>query len=192
MAIFKRNEPQPARPRERSASTPRSGSGDGAISIIGQGMTVVGDVSTDGVVRVEGVVQGTIRAGKAVILGQGGHVEGNIYTNDAVLGGSVAGSIVATNRLELQGTCVVDGEISTRAEHLKLEEGARFSGQVVILDPESAEAAADAAPSPAGSGTYEWGPPETEDFSGNSPEEMAPEAGFDAETGVSPRDESFR
>lgn len=138
MAIFKRNEPQPVRPRERATSSSRAATGEGAISIIGPGMSITGDLTTNGVVRIEGTVHGSIRAEKAVHLGQGGYVEGDVFTADAVIGGSVRGSVVATNRLELQATCVVDGEVSTRAEHLKMEEGARFSGKVVILDPDSA------------------------------------------------------
>jgi cytoskeletal protein CcmA (bactofilin family) len=138
MAIFKKDEAHPApKPRERSPLPQRSASGDAAISIIGQGMTVVGDVTTEGVVRVEGHVQGTVQAGKAVILGQAGLVDGNVFTEDAVIGGTVSGSITANNRVELQSTCTVRGEIRTRAEHLKLEEGARFTGQIEIIDEES-------------------------------------------------------
>lgn len=135
MAIFKKPEPQPQKPRERPLTTSRN-QGDAAISIIGSGMKVVGDISTEGIVRVEGQVRGTIRAGTAVVLGQAGAIEGNVYTEDAVIGGRVSGSIVAANRLELQSTCSVDGEIRTRAEHLKLEEGARFAGQVQMIEEE--------------------------------------------------------
>ena len=40
------------------------------ISIIGPGMRVVGDCDTDGTVRIEGAVQGNVRAGKAVVVGK--------------------------------------------------------------------------------------------------------------------------
>lgn len=146
MAIFKKNEPQAPKPRERPASTSRGAPADGAISIIGKGMSVIGDVSTEGIVRIEGEVRGTIRAGKAVILGQGGLIEGNVFTDDAVIGGSVNGSILAENRLELQATCSVEGEIHARPEHLKLEEGARFAGQVRMID--TPEAPEESMPSP--------------------------------------------
>ena len=134
MSIFKKNEPQPTKPRERPIPQPRTGSADGAISIIGYGMSVVGDITTEGIVRVEGEVRGTVRAAKSVILGQGGVVDGDIFTDDAVIGGTVNGSIEAKNRLELQSSSTVNGEIRTRSEHLKLEEGARFTGQVQMLD----------------------------------------------------------
>jgi cytoskeletal protein CcmA (bactofilin family) len=103
---------------------------EGVISIIGPGMRVTGDCQTEGTLRIEGTVEGTIRAGKAVVLGKDGVVDGDISTQDAVIGGRVTGSIVAESRLELQATCVVDGEI--RARRLKLDEGGKLTGTVQI------------------------------------------------------------
>ena len=107
---------------------------DGAISIIGPGMVVTGDLVSEGIVRIEGEVRGTIRAGKAVVLGPAGRVDGDIVTGDAVIGGYVSGTIVAHNRLELQSTCVVEGEIQAKPQHLKVDEGARFRGEVRMVD----------------------------------------------------------
>ena len=135
MALFKKSEEQAQTTRERAA--PQSRAQTEAISIIASGMRVVGDISTEGTVRVEGEVEGTIRAGKAVVLGQGGRVDGHIVTKEAAIGGQVSGSITASDRLELQKTCSVEGEISTKVEHLKLEEGARFAGQVSMIDEEA-------------------------------------------------------
>lgn len=109
------------------------GAGD-APSIIGPGMNIVGDLVTDGTVRIEGRIEGTVRAGKAVIIGKGGEVVGDVLTQDAVIGGRVNGSIVAESRLELQATCEIEGQIRARAAHLMLEEGARFNGQIQMLD----------------------------------------------------------
>ena len=140
MSIFNKSVSQNTKARERTISTGRSNSPDGAISIIGPGMVIDGDIVTEGIVRVEGVLRGTVRAGKAVIVGHSGRIDGNIITEDAVVGGAVNGSIVALNRLELQGTCSVVGEIRTRAEHLKLEEGARFAGHVEMSEAEGGAA----------------------------------------------------
>jgi cytoskeletal protein CcmA (bactofilin family) len=103
---------------------------EGVISIIGPGMRVTGDCHTEGTLRIEGTVEGTVRAGKAVVLGKDGVVDGDISTQDAVVGGRVTGSIVAESRLELQATCVVEGEI--RARRLKLDEGGKVNGTVQV------------------------------------------------------------
>jgi cytoskeletal protein CcmA (bactofilin family) len=101
---------------------------EGVISIIGPGMRVVGDCETEGTLRIEGTVEGTVRAGKAVVVGKDGVVLGDIATQDAVIGGRVTGTVLADSRLELQATCVIDGEI--RARRIKLEEGGIVNGNI--------------------------------------------------------------
>jgi cytoskeletal protein CcmA (bactofilin family) len=101
-----------------------------SISIIAQGTKVVGDCETDGTVRIEGIVEGKVRAGKAVVVGKDGVVKGDIATQDAVIGGHVTGTVVAESRLELQSTCVIDGEI--RARRIKLDEGGKVNGSVMM------------------------------------------------------------
>lgn len=103
---------------------------EGVISIIGPGMSVTGDCQAEGTLRIEGSVKGTVSAGKAVVVGKEGVVDGDVLTQDAVVGGRVTGSIVAESRLELQATCVVEGEI--KARRIKLDEGGRVNGMVHI------------------------------------------------------------
>jgi len=105
---------------------------DAVISIIGPGMRVVGDCETDGTLRIEGRVEGTVRASKAVVIGKDGVVEGDVLTQDAIVGGKVNGKIVAESRLELQATCLVEGEI--RARRIKLDEGGQVNGSVFVGD----------------------------------------------------------
>ena len=99
-----------------------------AISLVAPGMNIIGDCETDGTVRVEGRVEGTIRAGKSVVVGRSGEVVGDIITQDAVVSGRVSGNVTAESRLELQSTCDIQGEI--RSRRVQLDEGARFNGQM--------------------------------------------------------------
>jgi cytoskeletal protein CcmA (bactofilin family) len=98
------------------------------ISIIGPGMQVIGECSTDGTIRIEGTVQGTVRAGKAVVVGKDGAVDGDVFTQDAVISGRIKGMLIAESRLELQATCRIEGEV--RARRMQLEEGAILNGTV--------------------------------------------------------------
>lgn len=111
--------------RDRNNS---SGPAETVISIIGPGMTIVGDCETDSTIRVEGSIKGSIKAGKAVVIGKQGVVTGDVRTHDAVVSGRVEGSIFAESRLELQATCRIDGEIHTK--RMQLEEGAVLNGSV--------------------------------------------------------------
>ena len=119
---------------ERTTVLGRAVAGNDAPSIIGPGMNIVGDLMTEGTVRVEGRIEGTIRAGKAVVIGKEGEVVGDVVTQDAVIGGRVRGTVTAESRLELQATSDIEGVIHARSQHLHLEEGARFNGQVQMLD----------------------------------------------------------
>jgi cytoskeletal protein CcmA (bactofilin family) len=101
---------------------------EAVISIIGPGMRVIGDCDTEGTLRIEGHIEGTVRAGKAVVVGKDGSVKGDIITQDAVVGGRIAGTIIAESRLELQATCIIEGDV--RARRIKLEEGGRVNGTV--------------------------------------------------------------
>lgn len=112
----------------------RATGNEASMSIIGAGMNIVGDLVTDGTVRVEGRIEGTVRAGKAVVIGKGGEVVGDVLTQDAVIGGTVRGTVVAESRLELQSTSDIEGQIRARSAHLVLEEGARFNGQIQMMD----------------------------------------------------------
>lgn len=125
---------------DRSVLARAVGGGEASMSIIGPGMNIVGDLVTEGTVRVEGRIEGTIRAGKAVVIGKGGEVVGDVLTQDAVIGGTVRGTLVAESRLELQSTSDIEGHIRAREAHLILEEGARFNGQIQMLDGSEAKA----------------------------------------------------
>lgn len=131
MPLFRKSsEPgEPMAKGNQNDATPR----DGVISLIGPGMTVIGDCETEGTLRIEGTVEGSVRTGKAVVIGKDGAVRGDLITQDAVIGGTVNGTIIAESRLELQATSVVEGEI--RARRIQLDEGGRLNGKVSIGEP---------------------------------------------------------
>ena len=105
-------------------------SSDKIISIIGPGMHIVGDCHSTDTVRIEGRLEGSVRAEKAVVVGEGGQVTGDIHTQDAVIAGHVKGALDVDSRLELHATCVVDGEI--RAKRIRLDEGGIVNGNVSV------------------------------------------------------------
>src|SRR5712691_11072272 len=113
------------------------------LSIIGTGMRVVGDITADGVVKIEGTVVGTVRAARQVLVGKGGEVEGDVISREAIIGGEVRGSIRADERIEIQCTSVVHGDVV--AKRLLVQEGGEINGVVRMgegaLEGEAAEKA---------------------------------------------------
>jgi cytoskeletal protein CcmA (bactofilin family) len=110
------------------------------FSIIASDMTVIGDLETEGVVRIEGRIRGNVRVGSQILVAAGAVIEGDLHTNEAVVAGQVSGAIVAKDRVELQATAVVSGDINT--PRIAIVEGAKVSGEVK-MDPAGAEAGAD-------------------------------------------------
>jgi len=133
MAVFSEKNATPGGGRE----------GVPGLSIIGAGMRVIGDISADGVVKIEGTVVGTVRAGRQVLVGKGGEVEGDVISREAIIGGEVRGSIRADERIEIQSTSVVHGDIA--AKRLLVQEGGEINGVVrmgeAALEAETVEKA---------------------------------------------------
>ena len=98
------------------------------FSIIASDMTVIGDLETEGVVRSEGRVRGTVRVGSQVLVAQGAVIDGDLHTQEAVIAGQVSGAINARERVELQATAMVAGDILT--PRISIVEGARVTGEV--------------------------------------------------------------
>lgn len=136
MAIFSNPAPEgePAKPPFNRRK------GDGIpLSIVARDMTITGDMETEGVVKVEGRVNGTIRATAQIIVSPGAVIEGDIYTKEAVLAGEVRGIIRASDRVELQASAVVKGDIFT--PRISVLEGGRVSGEVNMSADADAAAA---------------------------------------------------
>jgi len=126
MAIFNKD----ARAADETRSPGPGGSS--SLSIIAAGTSIDGDIETEGVIRVEGRVEGSIHAGRQVLIGRQGEVRGDITTREAVVGGKVEGTINASERLEVQSTSLINGDINTRA--IAVVEGGRINGTVRITD----------------------------------------------------------
>ena len=111
-----------------STSGKQAPRGDAALTIVASGTRFVGDLESDGVVKIEGEIAGTVRAERQVLVARGGVVRGDIITTDAVLGGEVHGGVTAAGRVEVQPGAAVHGDIAT--ERLIVQEGGEVNGLV--------------------------------------------------------------
>ncbi|HUO50982.1 MAG TPA: polymer-forming cytoskeletal protein [Gemmatimonadaceae bacterium] len=136
MAIFSKDVP--AGEGTRDASRASSIAAGTSLSIIAAGTVIDGDITTEGVIRIEGRVQGSVRAGRQVLVGRQGEVQGDVTTREAVVGGKVQGAITASERLEVQGTSTIIGDITTKA--IAVIEGGKINGTVRISDAREAGA----------------------------------------------------
>ncbi len=95
-------------------------------TLIGEGTTVKGDLETQGQVRIDGDLIGSLKTNTQVIVSGSGRVKGNIQGRDIVIGGVIKGDIVATGRVELLSSGMLLGRIV--APSLTVEFGAVIDG----------------------------------------------------------------
>ncbi len=98
-------------------------------TIIGEGTEVEGALTVKETVRIDGVMDGDVRA-DWVIVGENGRITGNVRARGVVVGGRVEGNIEAEEVVELKSKARVCGEV--HSPRLAVSEGAVFDGQSVM------------------------------------------------------------
>jgi cytoskeletal protein CcmA (bactofilin family) len=95
-------------------------------SHLGRGLTVTGNLETEGELHVHGKVLGQIRANRLVIE-KGGAVEGDMVARDAHIGGRLNGRVFAVN-VTIDASADVRGRIFHTT--VSVASGARIDGRM--------------------------------------------------------------
>ena len=99
-------------------------------SVIDNQLSISGDLNTEGTVRVDGRVEGTLHRADTLIIAAGGVVIGDVEAREVVIGGELCGTLTVSGRVEVQATASVEGDI--RAAAVMLLEGGTVRGHVAI------------------------------------------------------------
>ena len=118
------NHASVAQPQRPSPVTPARPDAPETVSSISTGMTIVGNLVGEGLLKIYGRMEGEVHAA-TVWISDGAEVEGNIVAQEVTVGGRVKGTIHAI-RVTLNSTALVEGDIFHRS--LSVEENARFEG----------------------------------------------------------------
>src|SRR3954471_17007487 len=100
------------------------------FSIFDAHISVTGDLETDGALRIDGRLEGTIHRADLIVIGEGASVVGDITAREVIVGGAVTGNIFAQQRTELQSTGIVAGDIRSAA--ILIHEGGVVQGRLYI------------------------------------------------------------
>lgn len=119
----KTNTPKPAAPAATRKPVPKAIST--APSILGSDITIIGDISSDGEIQIDGRHEGNISAAKLTI-GEQGAVIGTVKATTVHVRGKVNGKINA-NIVELAATANVQADITQ--DQLTISNGAFFDGK---------------------------------------------------------------
>ncbi len=95
------------------------------VAFIGPDMEIEGSIRFKGSIRVDGKLKGEINGNGSLVVGDTGHIEAIIKSDNVLIRGYVKGDIEA-NKLELLTPGKVYGNIKTKT--LVMEEGVIFEG----------------------------------------------------------------
>lgn len=98
----------------------------GILNMVGAGTNIKGDIESNGVVRIDGSVEGKITSQNKVALGETGKIVGDIVAQNADISGEVRGTINVKEILYLKSTARIIGDITTNK--IVIEAGAEFNG----------------------------------------------------------------
>lgn len=97
-----------------------------SINLIGTGTTIEGDLKSNGDVRIDGNVYGSVQTKAKAVIGATGVIEGDINAQNSDISGTIKGKITVAELLFLKSTARVSGDIVTGK--LVVEVGASFTG----------------------------------------------------------------
>ena len=141
MALFgsRSDEGQDAGEAAGVASSSPAGSSAPALSapprpalsaFIDQGSEFEGKLNFKDTVRIDGCFRGEIASENTLVVGETGEIFASVRSRTVVIAGSVTGDVSASDRLVLEKTARVDGDVT--AGSLQMEDGASLNGRITM------------------------------------------------------------
>jgi len=99
-----------------------------AETIIGPSVKVKGEFNGQGDIIVEGVLEGSLKTGNRLRVGDKAKIKASIEAKDSSISGEVTGNIKIKGFLELTTTARITGDVE--AGMLSIEKGAQINGRI--------------------------------------------------------------
>jgi cytoskeletal protein CcmA (bactofilin family) len=93
---------------------------------VGPTASIKGDLECDGIVKIDGVYQGSIKTVSNVIITEKGRVDAHVEAQNVSVSGQAKGSIVAKGRLEILSTGKVWADVTVTS--FLLDDGGKLHG----------------------------------------------------------------
>ncbi len=105
-------------------------------TVIAKDLTVTGTLRGDGVVQIEGTVEGEVSLKGYVIVTPTGNIKGPVEADVIRIAGSVEGKVTAHDHLRLEKTGTVEGDVTTVS--FVIEDGGRLNGRTTMIKGQAA------------------------------------------------------
>ena len=107
------------------------------------GSRMTGDLHFEDTFRIDGRIEGRIESDGHLVVGEKGEVEGEVRVAHILVAGTIRGTVVGAQKLEISSTGKIFGEIQTRS--LVVQDGAVIEGSC-SMDPSEAKTETDQQP----------------------------------------------
>ena len=99
---------------------------DGHCTYLGNGIDFIGQARLDGVVRVDGQINGDLHTNDTLIIGEQAVIQGSLSGRIIISSGKITGNIIATEKVQLCKPAIILGDIASPT--FSVEEGVQFHG----------------------------------------------------------------
>ncbi|HLV39120.1 polymer-forming cytoskeletal protein [Xanthomarina sp.] len=94
-------------------------------NIISKGTKIIGDLISEGDLRIDGTIEGNLKTPGKIVVGKSGVVKGTLDGTDAHFEGKFSGKLTLSGTLTLKSSAHVEGEVVLGK--LEVEPGATFN-----------------------------------------------------------------
>lgn len=135
-------------PQAPSPSAPPATSTPSRVAMVGDGISITGDVNANSNLKVEGRIEGrAVSSSQDIEVAESGVIKASITAKVIRIAGAVAGDISAKEKVVISKSGRVQGNIV--APRVQLDDGALFRGSIDMNPAEPAQASKPAAAKPA-------------------------------------------
>ncbi len=99
-------------------------------NVLAKNTKIVGDLSSEGDFRIDGILEGTLETKGRVIIGLEGSVQGKILCDNADIEGKFSGELKVNKMLTIKASASITGEVILGK--LSVEPGATFNGSCTM------------------------------------------------------------
>lgn len=104
----------------------QAGSDNENFTFLGKGVDFKGVIDFEGTIRIDGRLEGEVRATGTLIVGEHAVIKGIVSAGTVVTSGKINGTVTATERIQMLKPGILIGDIRTPA--ISIEDGAHFHG----------------------------------------------------------------
>ena len=103
-------------------------------TLIGEQCYIIGSLNGNGLLKIDGSIDGDLFCEDDVILGESGHIKGNMVCNNAYIHGIIHGNISCKSTLTIENCGKVKGDILVKK--LMISEGGILDGKCTMISYE--------------------------------------------------------